>query len=164
MQGKKIYLAVPITNHSVGDLGALSSVLYAREILLQQRYMVKVQCVPYWDVLLDDTAKYRPDVVCVVEGMEGKVGLEVYHQVLPDWDRYRVSYHMASEVIYHTTRLRKMHNRYVQAGYMMQWMQEIAAPAIYVRLGVDAINLDDMYAQGRAIGFGILTEHPVTRT
>ena len=155
MQSKKIYLAVPITGNSVGDLGALSSAMFARELLIQQNNMVKVQCVESWSELITDTVKFRPNTVCIVEGIEGKTNLEVYHQVLPDWDRYAQSYKMASDIIFHSRRLRKLHNRHVQAGYMMQWMQTIQAPAVYVRLGVTDINMDQLWTQGRAISLSL---------
>ena len=152
MQNKKIHLAVPTTGDSVGDMGALSSVLFAREELIKQGYLVKVQCFAAHEELLADVAKHRPGFAVVVEGHSGKVDLEVYHQVLPDWDRYKQSYMAALGVIHHSTRFRKLHNRYVQAGYTMQWMQELNAPAVYVRLGVgDKIDMNEMYMQGRAI-------------
>ena len=151
MQSKKIHLAVPTTGDSVGDMGALSSVLFAREELIKQGYLVKVLCFAGHDELIADVAKYRPRFAVIVEGHSGKVDLEVYHQVLPDWDRYKGSYMAALGVIHHSTRFRKLHNRYVQAGYTMQWMQNINAPAVYVRLGIDALNMDEMYMQGRAI-------------
>jgi hypothetical protein len=66
----------------------------------------------------------------------------------------------ALDVIHHSTRFRKLHNRYVQAGYTMQWMQNINAPAVYVRLGVgDKIDMNEMYMQGRAIAMCIRTEN-----
>ena len=156
MQNKKIHLAVPTTGDSVGDMGALSSVLFAREELIKQGYLVKVMCFGDYQELIADVAKYRPGFAVVVEGHSGKVDLEVYHQVLPDWDRYKQSYMAALGVIHHSTRFRKLHNRYVQAGYTMQWMQNINAPAVYVRLGVDVLNMDEMFAQGRAISMGIM--------
>ena len=156
MQSKKIHLAVPITGDSVGDMGALSSVLFAREELIKQGYLVKVLCFAGHDELINDVAKYKPGFAVVVEGHSAKVDLEVYHQVLPDWDRYKQSYMAALGVIHHSTRFRKLHNRYVQAGYTMQWMQNINAPAVYVRLGVDVLNMDEMFAQGRAISMGIM--------
>ena len=156
MQSKKIHLAVPITGDSVGDMGALSSVLFARDELIRQGYLVKVLCFAVHEELIADVAKYKPGFAVVVEGHSGKVDLEVYHQVLPDWDRYKGSYMAALGVIHHSTRFRKLHNRYVQAGYTMQWMQNINAPAVYVRLGIDALNMDEMYAQGRAISMGIM--------
>ena len=159
MQSKKIYLAVPITGNSVGDLGALSSAMFARELLMQQNNMVKVQCVQNWDALLADVAKVHPSTVCIVEGIEGKTNLEVYHQVLPDWDRYEQSYKMASDIIFHSRRLRKLHNRHVQAGYMMQWMQTIQAPAVYVRLCIPNINMDELWIQGRALALSICAEN-----
>ena len=110
-----------------------------------------VLCFAGHDELINDVAKYKPGFAVVVEGYGGKVDLEVYHQVLPDWDRYKQSYMAALGVIHHSTRLRKLHNRYVQAGYTMQWMQNINAPAVYVRLGIDTLNMDEMRAQGRAI-------------
>ena len=152
MQSKKIHLAVPTTGDSVGDMGALSSVLFAREELIKQGYLVKVLCFASHDELIADVARYKPRFAVVVEGHGGKVDLEVYHQVLPDWDRYKGSYMAALGVIHHSTRFRKLHNRYVQAGYTMQWMQNINAPAVYVRLGVgDKIDMNEMYMQGRAI-------------
>ena len=151
MQSKKIHLAVPTTGDSVGDMGALSSVLFAREELIKQGYLVKVLCFAGHDELIADVARYKPCFAVIVEGHSGKVDLEVYHQVLPDWDRYKQSYMAALGVIHHSTRFRKLHNRYVQAGYTMQWMQNINAPAVYVRLGIDALNMDEMRAQGRAI-------------
>ena len=152
MQSKKIHLAVPTTGDSVGDMGALSSVLFAREELIKQGYLVKVLCFASHDELINDVAKYKPGFAVVVEGHSGKVDLEVYHQVLPDWDRYKGSYMAALGVIHHSTRFRKLHNRYVHAGYTMQWMQELNAPAVYVRLGVgDKIDMNEMYMQGRAI-------------
>ena len=151
MQSKKIHLAVPITGDSVGDMGALSSVLFAREELIKQGYLVKVLCFAGHDELINDVARYKPRFAVIVEGHGGKVDLEVYHQVLPDWDRYKESYMAALDVIHHSTRLRKLHNRYVQAGYTMQWMQELNAPAVYVRLGIEVLNMDEMRAQGRAI-------------
>ena len=151
MQSKKIHLAVPITGDSVGDMGALSSVLFAREKLVKQGYLAKVLCFSDYEELIADVAKYKPRFAVIVEGHSGKVDLEVYHQVLPDWDRYKQSYMAALGVIHHSTRFRKLHNRYVQAGYTMQWMQNINAPAVYVRLGIDALNMDEMRAQGRAI-------------
>ncbi len=157
MQTKKIYLAVPTTGNSVGDMGALSSVLFAREELVKRNVMVRVQCIDTWEELIADVARFRPNAVLVVEGMEGKVDLAVYHQVLPDWDRYRRSYQIAEGVIFHSRRLRKMHNRHVQAGYMMQWMQKIEAPAVYVRLGVgERLSMDDMMSQGKAYVMGIM--------
>ena len=156
MQSKKIHLAVPITGDSVGDMGALSSVLFAREELIKQGYLVKVLCFAAHKELIADVAKYKPRFAVIVEGHSGKVDLEVYHQVLPDWDRYKQSYMAALGVIHHSTRFRKLHNRYVQAGYTMQWMQNINAPAVYVRLGIDALNMDEMYMQGRAIALGIV--------
>ena len=156
MQSKKIHLAVPTTGDSVGDMGALSSVLFAREELIKQGYLVKVLCFAGHDELIADVARYKPGFAVVVEGHGGKVDLEVYHQVLPDWDRYKGSYMAALGVIHHSTRLRKLHNRYVQAGYTMQWMQNINAPAVYVRLGIDVLNMDEMYMQGRAIAMGIV--------
>ena len=156
MQSKKIHLAVPTTGDSVGDMGALSSVLFAREELIKQGYLVKVLCFAGHDELINDVARYKPRFAVVVEGNSGKVDLEVYHQVLPDWDRYKQSYMAALDVIHHSTRLRKLHNRYVQAGYTKQWMQNLQAPAVYVRLGIDALNMDEMYAQGRAIALGII--------
>ena len=156
MQSKKIHLAVPTTGDSVGDMGALSSVLFAREELVKQGYLVKVLCFTAHEELIADVAKYKPGFAVVVEGHSAKVDLEVYHQVLPDWDRYKGSYMAALGVIHHSTRLRKLHNRYVQAGYTMQWMQNINAPAVYVRLGVDVLNMDEMYMQGRAIAMGIV--------
>ena len=155
MQSKKIHLAVPITGDSVGDMGALSSVLFARDELIRQGYLVKVLCFAGHDELINDVAKYKPGFAVVVEGHSGKVDLEVYHQVLPDWDRYKGSYMAALGVIHHSTRFRKLHNRYVQAGYTMQWMQNINAPAVYVRLGIDTLNMDEMYAQGRALSLSI---------
>ena len=156
MQSKKIHLAVPTTGDSVGDMGALSSVLFAREKLVKQGYLAKVLCFSDYEELIADVAKYKPRFVAVVEGYSGKVDLEVYHQVLPDWDRYKGSYMAALDVIHHSTRLRKLHNRYVQAGYTMQWMQELNAPAVYVRLGVgDKIDMDVMRAQGRAICYAV---------
>ena len=155
MQNKKIHLAVPTTGDSVGDMGALSSVLFAREELIKQGYLVKVLCFAGHDELINDVAKYKPGFAVVVEGHSGKVDLEVYHQVLPDWDRYKGSYMAALGVIHHSTRFRKLHNRYVQAGYTMQWMQNINAPAVYVRLGIDTLNMDEMYAQGRALSLSI---------
>ena len=151
MQSKKIHLAVPTTGDSVGDLGALSSVLFAREELIKQGYLVKVLCFGDYQELIADVARYKPRFEVVVEGHGGKVDLEVYHQVLPDWDRYKGSYMAALGVIHHSTRFRKLHNRYVQAGYTMQWMQNINAPAVYVRLGIEVLNMDEMRAQGRAI-------------
>ena len=151
MQSKKIHLAVPTTGDSVGDMGALSSVLFTREELIKQGYLVKVQCFSDYEELMANVAKHKPRFAVVVEGHSGKVDLEVYHQVLPDWDRYKLSYMAALGVIHHSTRFRKLHNRYVQAGYTMQWMQNINAPAVYVRLGIDALNMDEMRAQGRAI-------------
>ena len=152
MQNKKIHLAVPTTGDSVGDMGALSSVLFAREELMKQGYLVKVQCFSDYEELMANVAKHKPRFAVVVEGYSGKVDLEVYHQVLPDWDRYKQSYMAALGVIHHSTRFRKLHNRYVQAGYTMQWMQNINAPAVYVRLGVgDKIDMNEMYMQGRAI-------------
>ena len=159
MQSKKIHLAVPTTGDSVGDMGALSSVLFAREELIKQGYLVKVLCFAGHDELINDVARYKPRFAVVVEGHGGKVDLEVYHQVLPDWDRYKGSYMAALGVIHHSTRFRKLHNRYVQAGYTMQWMQNINAPAVYVRLGIDALNMDEMYAQGRAIAMCLRTEN-----
>ena len=155
MQSKKIHLAVPTTGDSVGDMGALSSVLFARDELIRQGYLVKVLCFAGHDELINDVAKYKPGFAVVVEGHSGKVDLEVYHQVLPDWDRYKGSYMAALGVIHHSTRFRKLHNRYVQAGYTMQWMQNINAPAVYVRLGIDTLNMDEMYAQGRALSLSI---------
>ena len=76
-------------------------------------------------------------------------------EALPDWDRYKASYMAARDIIRHTVRMRKMHNRYVQAGYTMQWMQMINAPAVYVRLGMDRLDMDEMFMQGRAIVLGI---------
>ena len=151
MQNKKIHLAVPTTGDSVGDMGALSSVLFTREELIKQGYLVKVQCFSDYEELIADVAKHKPRFAVIVEGHSGKVDLEVYHQVLPDWDRYQQSYMAALGVIHHSTRFRKLHNRYVQAGYTMQWMQNINAPAVYVRLGIDVLNMDEMRAQGRAI-------------
>ena len=157
MQTKKVYLAVPITGNSVGDMGALSSVLFAREALLQRNVIVKVQCVHTWDEMIADAARFRPDMALIVEGRAGKVDIEVFHQVLPDWDRYERSYMAASDVMFHSRRLRKMHNRYIQAGYMMQWLQRIEAPAVYVRLGVgEGVNMDEMLSQGRAFALGIM--------
>ena len=156
MQSKKIHLAVPTTGDSVGDMGALSSVLFAREELIKQGYLVKVLCFGDYQELIADVARYKPGFAVIVEGHSGKVDLEVYHQVLPDWDRYKGSYMAALGVIHHSTRFRKLHNRYVQAGYTMQWMQNINAPAVYVRLGIDVLNMDEMYAQGRAISMGIM--------
>ena len=156
MQHKKIYLAVPVTHHSVGDMGAVSIALFTREALLKQGYLVKVLCFGAYEELLNDVAKYKPGFAVIVEGYEGKVDLHVYHQVLPDWDRYKQSYLVAQGIIHHRTRLRKLHNRYVQAGYTMQWMQTIQAPAVYVRLGIgDCVPMDEMRAQGRAIALGI---------
>ena len=159
MQSKKIHLAVPTTGDSVGDMGALSSVLFAREELIKQGYLVKVLCFAGHDELINDVARYKPRFAVVVEGHGGKVDLEVYHQVLPDWDRYKGSYMAALGVIHHSTRFRKLHNRYVQAGYTMQWMQNINAPAVYVRLGIDVLNMDEMFAQGRAIAMCLRTEN-----
>ena len=156
MQNKKFHLALPTTGDSVGDMGALSSVLFTREELVKQGYLVKVLCFAVHEELIADVAKYKPGFAVVVEGHSGKVDLEVYHQVLPDWDRYKGSYMAALGVIHHSTRFRKLHNRYVQAGYTMQWMQELNAPAVYVRLGIDVLNMDEMYAQGRAISMGIM--------
>lgn len=158
MRSKKIHLAVSVTGNSVGDLGALSTVLFAREELLKQGFLVKVLCFDAKDGLLADVERCKPGFAAVVEGRAGQVDLEVYHQVRPDWDRYRQSYTAAAEIIRHTTRLRKMHNRYVQAGYTMQWMQNIDAPAVYVRLGVDGLDMDSFMAQGRALALGIRTE------
>ena len=155
MQNKKIHLAVPITENRVGNMGALSSVMYAREELVRQGYLVKVLCFGAYDELIADVAKCKPGFVIVVEGYDGKVDLEVYHQVLPDWDRYKASYMAARDINRHTIRMRKMHNRYVQAGYTMQWMQMINAPAVYVRLGMDRLDMDEMFMQGRAIALGI---------
>ena len=158
MQSKKVHLAVSIAVSNMGNMGALSSVLFAREELVKQGYLVKVLCFRDYDELIADVAKYKPGFAVVVEGYDGKVDLEVFHQVLPDWDRYKQSYMAALGVIRHTRRLRKMHNRYVQAGYTMQWMQMLNAPAVYVRLGMgEKIDVDEMYAQGRAIAFGVLT-------
>ena len=151
MQSKKIHLAVPTTGDSVGDMGALSSVLFARDELIRQGYLVKVLCFSDYQELIADVVKYKPGFAVIAEGHSGKVDLTVYHQVLPDWDRYKQSYMAALGVIHHSTRLRKLHNRYVQAGYTMQWMQNLQAPAVYVRLGVDVLNMDEMSAQGRAI-------------
>ena len=160
MQSKKIHLAVPTTGDSVGDMGAVSIVLFAREELIKQGYLVKVLCFAGHDELINDVAKYKPRFAVIVEGHSGKVDLEVYHQVLPDWDRYKGSYMAALGVIHHSTRFRKLHNRYVQAGYTMQWMQNINAPAVYVRLGVgDKIDMNEMYMQGRAIAMCIRTEN-----
>ena len=157
MQNKKIHLAVPITENRVGNMGALSSVLFAREELIKQGYLVKVLCFSDYNELIDDVAKYKSGFAVIVEGYSGKVDLEVYHQVLSDWDRYKMSYMAALGVIHHSTRFRKLHNRYVQAGYTMQWMQMLNAPAVYVRLGVgDTIDMDEMRAQGRAIAMGIM--------
>ncbi|MBQ5659204.1 MAG: hypothetical protein IIV02_06755, partial [Peptococcaceae bacterium] len=109
-------------------------------------------CFATHEELIADVARYKPRFAVIVEGHSGKVDLEVYHQVLPDWDRYKLSYMAALGVIHHSTRFRKLHNRYVQAGYTMQWMQELNAPAVYVRLGVgDKIDMNEMYMQGRAI-------------
>ena len=156
MQNKKIYLAVPTTGDSVGDMGALSSVLFARDELIRQGYLVKVLCFSNYQELIADVVKYKPGFAVIVEGHSGKVDLEVYHQVLPDWDRYKQSYMAALGVIHHSIRFRKLHNRYVQAGYTMQWMQELNAPAVYVRLGVgDKIDMDEMRAQGRAICYAV---------
>ena len=156
MQSKKIHLAVPTTGDSVGDMGALSSVLFAREELIKQGYLVKVLCFGDYQELIADVAKYKPRFAVIVEGHSGKVDLEVYHQVLSDWDRYKLSYMAALGVIHHSTRLRKLHNRYVQAGYTMQWMQNLNAPAVYVRLGIMELNMDELRAQGKAIGLGVL--------
>jgi len=105
--------------------------------------------------LIAQVEQFRPDAVLAVEGKSGKVDIEVFHQVLPDWDRYERSYQMASGVMFHTRRLRKMHNRHIQAGYMMQWMQKIEAPAVYVRLGVDGVDIDQMMSQGKAFMLGL---------
>ncbi len=156
MQTKKIYLAVPVTGNSVGDMGALSTVLFAREELIKQGLLVKVQCFNDYEKLLADVARYKPGFAIVAEGHSAKVDLEVYHQVLPDWDRYKRSYMAALGVIHHSTRMRKLHNRYVQAGYTMQWMQNLNAPAVYVRLGIMELNMDELRAQGKAIGLGVL--------
>ena len=156
MQNKKIHLAVPVTVNGMGNMGALSSVLFAREELIKQGYIVRVQCFADYADLHACVAKYKPGFAAIVEGYEGKVDLQVFHQVLPDWDRYKRSYMAAAHIIHHSTRLRKMHNRYVQAGYTMQWMQILHAPAVYIRLGIDGLNMDEMYAQGRAIAIGIM--------
>ena len=155
MQNKKIHLAVPITENRVGNMGALSSVMYAREELVKQGCMVKVLCLREYDELIADVAKCKPVFALVLEGYDGKVDLEVYHQVLPDWDRYKASYMGARDIIRHTVRMRKMHNRYVQAGYAMQWLQQLNAAAVYVRLGMDRLDMDEMFMQGRAIALGI---------
>ena len=159
MQNKKIHLAVPITENCVGNMGALSSVMYAREELVKQGYLVKVLCFGAYDELIADVAKCKPGFVVVVEGYDGKVDLEVYHQVLPDWDRYKASYMAARDIICHTTRMRKMHNRYVQAGYAMQWLQQLNAAAVYVRLGMDRLDMDEMFMQGRAITMSLQPEN-----
>ena len=159
MQNKKIHLAVPITVNSMGNMGALSSVLFAREELVKQGYIVRVQCFADYAELYESVAKYKPGFVAIVEGYEGKVDLEVFHQVLPDWDRYKRSYMAAAHIIHHSTRMRKLHNRYVQAGYTMQWMQTLQAPAVYIRLGIDTLNMDEMWSQGKAIALGVLTEN-----
>ena len=157
MQTKKVYLAVSVTADHMGNTAALSSALFAREELVKQNIMVRVQCVQDWDVLAADVEKVRPDMVLIVEGREGKQDLEVFHQVLPDWNRYERSYMAAKGIIFHSRRLRKMHNRYVQAGYMMQWMQRIQAPAVYVRLGIeDEIKMDEMLSQGKAFMLGVM--------
>ena len=83
--------------------------------------------------------------------------LEVYHQVVNHWEQYAQSYQMASDVIFHSIRLRKMHNRHVQAGYMMQWLQRIEAPAVYVRIGIPEMNINEMQAQGRALALALST-------
>ncbi|MBO5139134.1 MAG: hypothetical protein J6B76_00565 [Peptococcaceae bacterium] len=159
MQNKKIHLAVLITENRVGNMGALSSVMYAREELVRQGYLVKVLCFGAYDELIADVGKYKPCFAAIVEGYDGKVDLEVYHQVLPDWDRYKASYMAARDIIRHTIRMRKMHNRYVQAGYTMQWMQMINAPAVYVRLGMDRLDMDEMFMQGRAITMSLQPEN-----
>ena len=157
MQTKKVYLAVSVTADHMGNMAALSSALFAREELVKQNIMVRVQCVQDLDVLDADVKKVHPDMVLIVEGRAGKQDLEVFHQVLPDWDRYERSYMAAKGIIFHTRRLRKMHNRYVQAGYMMQWMQRIQAPAVYVRLGIeDEIKMDEMLSQGKAMAKSIM--------
>ena len=156
---KKIYLAIPVTGDSVGDLAALSAVLFAREELVKRNMIVRAACITHWDELIARVEQFRPDAVLAVEGKSGKVDIEVYHQVLPDWDRYERSYHMASGVMFHTRRLRKMHNRHIQAGYMMQWMQKIEAPAVYVRLGVDGVDIDgmdQMMSQGKSFALGLM--------
>ena len=159
MQNKKIHLAVPITENRVGNMGALSSVMYAREELVKQGCMVKVLCFGAYDELIADVAKYKPCFAAIVEGYDGKVDLEVYHQVLPDWDRYKASYMAARDIIRHTIRMRKMHNRYVQAGYAMQWLQQLNAAAVYVRLGMDRLDMDEMFMQGRAITMSLQPEN-----
>ena len=52
MQSKKIHLAVPTTGDSVGDMGALSSVLFAREKLVKQGYLAKVLCFSDYEELI----------------------------------------------------------------------------------------------------------------
>ena len=157
MQNQKIYLAVSITGNRVGDLGALSSARFAGELLMEKDKTVKVRCIQNFDQLIADCERFCPYLVCVVEGMEGKVDLEVYHQVVNHWEQYAQSYQMASDVIFHSIRLRKMHNRHVQAGYMMQWLQRIEAPAVYVRIGIPEMNINEMLAQGRALALALST-------
>ena len=77
MQSKKIHLAVPTTGDSVGDMGALSSVLFTREELIKQGYLVKVQCFSDYEELIADVAKHKPRFAVIVEGHSGKVDLEV---------------------------------------------------------------------------------------
>ena len=155
MQGKRVYLAVCITGDSVADLGALSAVMFAREELVKHQHMVKVRCLSEsalsGEILLADVVKFRPEVVMIVEGWVGKVDLEAYHQVLPDWERYRRSYQVASGIVFHSRRLRKLHNRYAQAGYMYRWLQALPVPAVYMRLGMPEVNMDELYMQGRVI-------------
>ena len=136
MQSKKIHLAVPTTGDSVGDMGALSSVLFTREELVKQGYLVKVLCFAAHEELIADVAKYKPRFAVVVEGYSGKVDLEVYHQVLPDWDRYKQSYMAALGVIHHSTRFRKLHNRYVQAGYTMQCLAAKAGAQVVIERNI----------------------------
>ena len=155
MQNNRVYLAVCITGDSVADLGALSAAMFAREELARHNYMVKVRCLSEselsGEVLQADVVKFRPMVVVIVDGWVGKVDLLVYHQVLPDWERYRRSYQVASGIVFHSRRLRKMHNRYAQAGYMYRWLQELPVPAVYMRLDMPEVNMDELYMQGRVI-------------
>ena len=78
MQNNRIYLAVCITGDSVADLGALSAAMFAREELVRHKHIVKVRCLSdvecYGTVLQDDVARFRPEIVLIVDGWVGGQG------------------------------------------------------------------------------------------
>ncbi len=122
----KIHLTTADTDCPVEQAANVAMVVMLREQLQEQG--IKVESGHY----------NNADLAIMIASRLHGTGFEAYHQVTSDWDCYKASYQLASEMQKQVQRYQRVYKREAKAGVVScgctsssaQWLKEIPVPAV----------------------------------